>query len=147
MFGELGSGYGEERAEGKLGKDKYDGDWGEMENVVQVGRYPCEVCGRGVGANSVLCRTCGKWCHRRCWGLRSLSAAVVAHFQCPACARWVLGELLVWVVMPFGGKAVLLSLGCVVLRGGGGGLWVQREQIRARVGQHRESGLKYQAFW
>ena len=70
---------------------------GEMENVVQVGRYPCGVCGRGVGANSVLCGTCGKWCHRRCSGLRSLSAGAVAHFQCLACARGVLGELLVRV--------------------------------------------------
>ena len=32
---------------------------GEMEDVFQVGRYPCGVCGHGVGANSVLCRTCG----------------------------------------------------------------------------------------
>ena len=28
-----------------------------------------------------------KWCHRRCSGLRSLSAAAVAHFQCPTSAR------------------------------------------------------------
>ena len=54
----------------------------EIDDVLQVRRYPCGVCGCGVGANSVLCRMCGKWCHRRCSGLRSLSAAVVAHFQC-----------------------------------------------------------------
>ena len=36
------AGYGEERAEGKLGKDKDDDDWGgEMEDVLQVGH-----CGR-----------------------------------------------------------------------------------------------------
>ena len=28
---------------------------GEVGDVVRVGRYPCGVCGRGVGANSVLC--------------------------------------------------------------------------------------------
>ena len=60
---------------------------GEMEFVLQVGRYPCEEYGRGVGANSDLCRTCLKWYHRRCSGLRSLSAAAVAHFECPASAR------------------------------------------------------------
>ena len=59
----------------------------EMEDVLQVRMYPCGVCGCGVRANSVLCRTCGKWCHRRCSGLRSLSSAAVAHFQCSACAR------------------------------------------------------------
>ena len=31
----------------------------DVENVIQVGSYPCGVCGRGVGANSVLCKTCG----------------------------------------------------------------------------------------
>ena len=32
---------------------------GEVD-VVRVGRYPCGVCGQGVGANSVLCTACGK---------------------------------------------------------------------------------------
>ena len=25
------------------------------------GQYPCGVCARGVGSNSVLCTECGKW--------------------------------------------------------------------------------------
>ena len=41
---------------------------GEVGDVVRVGRYPCGVCGCGVGANSVLCTACGKWCHKRCLG-------------------------------------------------------------------------------
>ena len=49
-----------------------------MERLVME-RYPCGVCGSGVGANSVLCRKCGKWCHWRCSGLKSLSAAAVVH--------------------------------------------------------------------
>ena len=52
-----------------------------------VKRYPCGVCGRGVGANSVLCTACGKWCHKRCSGLGRLSGAAVSLFRCPACAR------------------------------------------------------------
>ena len=28
---------------------------------VQFGRYPCGVCGKGVGVNSVLCVACNKW--------------------------------------------------------------------------------------
>ncbi len=27
-------------------------------------RWPCGCCGRGVGANSILCSVCDKWCHR-----------------------------------------------------------------------------------
>lgn len=30
---------------------------GKTEAVIQVGRYPCGVCGQGVGPNSVLCGT------------------------------------------------------------------------------------------
>ena len=47
---------------------------GEMVDVIQVGRYECGVCGRDVGANSVLCGACGKWCHKRCSCVRSLIA-------------------------------------------------------------------------
>ena len=32
----------------------------EVGDVVRVGRYLCGVCGRGFGANSVLCTVCGK---------------------------------------------------------------------------------------
>ena len=33
---------------------------GEREEVVQMGRYPCGVCGRGVGVNSILHISCNK---------------------------------------------------------------------------------------
>ena len=52
-----------------------------------MGRYPCGVCGRGVGANFVLCRTYGKWCHKKCLGLRNLRMADVSRIQLPACAH------------------------------------------------------------
>ena len=66
---------------------------GEVGDVVGVGRYSCGVCGRGVGANSVLCTACGKWCHKRCSGLGHLSAAAVSLFWCPACAQGGVGEV------------------------------------------------------
>ena len=67
---------------------------------VRVERYPCGVCGRGVGANSVLCTACGKLCHKRCSGLGLLSAAAVSLFQCPTCARGGAGGgPLVWGVV------------------------------------------------
>ena len=47
---------------------------------MRVGRYPCGVCGRGVGANSVLCTACWKWCHKRCSGLGCLSGTAVSLF-------------------------------------------------------------------
>ena len=60
---------------------------GGWRDVVRVGRYPCGVCGRGVGVNSVLCTACGKWCYKRCSGLGCLSAVAVSLFRCLACAR------------------------------------------------------------
>ena len=88
MFGEWWQAIERRGLNLNLGKTKMMVTGEEMEDVVQVGRYPCAVCCRGVGANSVLWGTCGMWCHRRCTCLRSLSAAAVAHFQCSACARW-----------------------------------------------------------
>ena len=50
----------------------------------QTGKYPCAVCGRGVGANSILCLTCNKWCHKRCSGFAG-SLSAVQNFVCPRC--------------------------------------------------------------
>ena len=47
-----------------------------------MGRFPCGVCSRGVGVNSILCSQCEKWCHKRCSGL---SRAV--DFACPTCSK------------------------------------------------------------
>ena len=94
MFGEWRQAMERRGLKVNLEKTKMIVTWGgrEMEDVLQVERYPCGGCGRYVGANSVLCRTCGKWGHRRCSGLRSLrtlSAAAVAHFQ----LVWACGEV------------------------------------------------------
>ena len=45
-----------------------------------MGRYPCGVCSRDVGVNSILCISCNKWCHKRCSGLGRLDPAV--NFRC-----------------------------------------------------------------
>ena len=33
-------------------------------------RWPCCVCGRGVGNNSIQCTSCHKWVHRKCSGIK-----------------------------------------------------------------------------
>jgi len=33
---------------------------------MKTARWPCGVCGRGVGNNSVQCTSCRKWVHRKC---------------------------------------------------------------------------------
>lgn len=63
----------------------------KIENNMEVGRYPCGVCGSGVGANSIWCCVCDRWCHKRCSGLRSLKKVV--DFECPSCTRSSRGEM------------------------------------------------------
>ena len=33
-------------------------------------KFPCAVCDRGVGSNSILCETCDRWTHKKCSGVR-----------------------------------------------------------------------------
>ena len=68
-----------------LGKTKILVSGKECESVVTSGEYPCGVCGRGVGNNSVLCTECGKWVHKRCSGLQSVNLA--RDYVCPTCIR------------------------------------------------------------
>ena len=48
------------------------------------GRYPCGVCGKGVGANSVYCTFCNRWVHKRCSGLKR-RLRDVPNFKCRRC--------------------------------------------------------------
>ena len=43
---------------------------GEWQKVTQkVVKWPCGVCGRGIGNNSIQCTSCQKWVHRKCSGI------------------------------------------------------------------------------
>ena len=54
---------------------------GQMEDS---GKFPCGVCRKGVGNNSILCVTCNKWVHKRCSGVSGVLHSVV-QFCCPKC--------------------------------------------------------------
>ena len=36
---------------------------------MQMQKYPCSVCGKGVGRNSVQCTKCQHWVHKKCFGV------------------------------------------------------------------------------
>ena len=40
-----------------------------FENLRDSGAFPCSVCRKGVGVNSVFCSTYSHWIHKRCSGL------------------------------------------------------------------------------
>ncbi len=50
----------------------------------KTGKFPCGVCGKGVGSNSILCPSCNHWTHHRCSQVRGSLSSVV-NFTCPSC--------------------------------------------------------------
>jgi len=54
---------------------------GECPKVMQKPvRWPCGVCGRDVGNNSIQCTSCQKWVHRKCSGIKSSMYKVMKTF-------------------------------------------------------------------
>ena len=44
---------------------------GERQKPMQnAARWPCGVCGRGIGSNSIQCTSCQKWVHKKCSGIK-----------------------------------------------------------------------------
>ena len=50
--------------------------------IVNSGKWPCGVCGKGVQANSVQCTVCTKLIHKRGSGVRGDLSQVAAGFRC-----------------------------------------------------------------
>jgi len=48
-------------------------------------KWPCGVCGKGVGNNSVKCVMCEKWIHKRCSGIKGNLSKVCGTFVCAKC--------------------------------------------------------------
>jgi hypothetical protein len=48
-------------------------------------KYPCDVCGKGVGRNSLQCTSCEKWIHKRCSGVKGSLQKASASFECRMC--------------------------------------------------------------
>ena len=56
--------------------------------VVKSGKYPCGVCGKGVGANSIQCTSCKAWIHKRCSGIKGILTQV-HQYRCVKCKSGV----------------------------------------------------------
>ena len=54
--------------------------------VVKSGKFPCGVCRKGVGANSIKCTSCNSWIHKKCSGV-SGKLSNVSNFHCTKCVR------------------------------------------------------------
>ena len=59
-----------------------------VQSLKPSGKWPCSVCGKGVGRNSILCTQCGKWIHKRCSGVKG-SLESCKNFKCGKCLNVV----------------------------------------------------------
>ena len=67
---------------------------GEWQKVTHKAvRWPCDVCGRGIGNNSIQCTqySCQKWVHRKCSGINGSMYKMMKTFVCRHCMNPVTG--------------------------------------------------------
>ena len=59
---------------------------GERQKVRQKAvRWPCGVCSKGVGSNSLQCTSCQKWVHKKCNRIKGSMSKVAKSFICSGC--------------------------------------------------------------
>ena len=58
---------------------------------VKSGKFPCGVCGRGVGRNSIQCGGCQKWVHKKCSGVKGKLKEDLG-YRCGKCVGGVRAE-------------------------------------------------------
>lgn len=54
-------------------------------NREETGKWPCSICKKGVGRNSIECTTCKKWVHKKCSGVKGDLEKVCQKFICSRC--------------------------------------------------------------
>jgi len=58
---------------------------GACNETVTSGKYPCSVYGKIVGSNSIMCKECEKWVHRKCSGIKGSLIIATGKFVCKRC--------------------------------------------------------------
>jgi len=67
---------------------------GERQKPVQkAARWPCGVCGRGVGSNSIQCTSCHKWVHKKCSSIKGSVYKLMRSFICRGCSNPVISTV------------------------------------------------------
>ena len=85
------------------GKTKVMVSTASAEAFETSGEFPCGVCRRGVGANSIQCTECHSWVHKRCSGILGRLSAANATFRCKRCR----GEIPRPTTLGAGGSVVI----------------------------------------
>jgi len=114
-----------------LGKTKVMTSCNGGGEVVASGKYPCGVCRKGVGDNSIKCTVCKKWVHKRCSRVKD-ELKDVLDYKCPICLGQVQRRNGSEVELGQGEKLEVVQKFCYLgdMIGSGGGA---EEAARARV--------------
>ena len=98
---------------------------------IKTGAYPCGICSKGVGSNSIQCTSCKTWIHKRCSGV-SGKLQDVKNYCCRKCKDGSQPEVIKELSLGGDGKLECVEefryLGDVIGAGGGA-----EEASKARV--------------
>ena len=78
----------------------------------EQGEWPCGVCGKGVGKNSIQCTECKKWVHKRCSGIRGQLLKQCGSFVCKRCKKEDQGQKGQSIDRKGAGGSEGLDIGC-----------------------------------
>ena len=53
--------------------------------IEKSGKWPCGVCSKGVGVNSIKCTKCQAWTHKKCSGVKGSLISLKIPFVCKIC--------------------------------------------------------------
>jgi hypothetical protein len=113
---------------------------GELE---KSGKWPCAVCRKGVGVNSIQCTKCYKWVHKICSGVRGSLTNAITIFECKVCAEGDKDERIVELVLNDGVKFGEVKVFCYLgdmLNGEGGADSASVARVRSAWKKFRELG-------
>ena len=67
-----------------MGKTKIMVSGVNLQTLKDSGEYPCSVCRKGVGSNSIYCAGCSHWVHKKCSGVTG-SLKSNPDYRCSRC--------------------------------------------------------------
>ena len=114
-------------------------------HVMDSGRWPCGICKKGVGSNSIQCTKCNSWIHKRCSKIKQ-RLKQDSQFQCKNCSDNVeteVDEVKKETVMKDGSRMKNVDSFCYLgdmIGAAGGAEEGSRTRVRCAWGKFNELG-------
>jgi hypothetical protein len=110
--------------------------------VVKSGKYPCGVCSKGVGSNSIECTSCHAWIHKKCSGISGKLKRVI-DYCCRRCmgGNPVRSEVLQQISLGVGQNLDRVEKFCYLgdmIGAGGGAEEASRTRVRCAWAKFKE---------